>query len=39
MSTLGINLEFRNSDQFRELIARDHRKYGTIIREADIQPA
>jgi tripartite-type tricarboxylate transporter receptor subunit TctC len=39
MSTLGLNLEFRNSDQFRELIARDYQKYGTVIREAGIQPA
>jgi tripartite-type tricarboxylate transporter receptor subunit TctC len=36
---LGLNLEFRNSDQFGELIARDHQKYGTVIREAGIQPA
>jgi tripartite-type tricarboxylate transporter receptor subunit TctC len=39
ISTLGLNLEFRNNDQFRELIARDHQKYGTVIREAGIQPA
>jgi tripartite-type tricarboxylate transporter receptor subunit TctC len=39
MSTLGLNLEFRNSEQFRELIARDYQKYGTVIREAGIQPA
>jgi tripartite-type tricarboxylate transporter receptor subunit TctC len=39
ISTLGLNLEFRNSDQFRELIGRDHQKYGTVIREAGIQPA
>jgi hypothetical protein len=38
MSTLGLNLEFRNSDQFRELIARDHQKYGTVIREAGSRP-
>jgi tripartite-type tricarboxylate transporter receptor subunit TctC len=37
MSTLGFNLDFRNSEQFRELIARDHHKYGAIIREAGIQ--
>jgi tripartite-type tricarboxylate transporter receptor subunit TctC len=39
ISTLGLNLEFRNNDQFRELIVRDHQKYGTVIREAGIQPA
>ena len=38
MSTLGFNLDFRNSNQFRELIVRDHQKYGTIIREASIPP-
>src|SRR6516164_2139357 len=38
MSTLGFNIDFRNSDQFREMIVRDHQKYGTIIREAGIQP-
>ena len=37
MSTLGLNFDFRNSDQFRELIVRDHQKYGMIIREAGIQ--
>jgi tripartite-type tricarboxylate transporter receptor subunit TctC len=38
MSTLGLNVDFRDSDQFRELIVRDHQKYGTIIREAGIHP-
>src|SRR5262245_51083969 len=38
MSTLGFNIDFRNSDQFREMIVRDHQKYGSIIREAGIQP-
>jgi tripartite-type tricarboxylate transporter receptor subunit TctC len=38
MSTLGLDFDFRNSDQFRELIIRDHQKYGTVIREAGIQP-
>jgi tripartite-type tricarboxylate transporter receptor subunit TctC len=38
MSALGFTLDFRNSKQFRELIVRDHQKYGTIIREAGIQP-
>jgi tripartite-type tricarboxylate transporter receptor subunit TctC len=38
MSTLGLNVEFRDSDQFREIIVTDHQKYGTIIREAGIEP-
>ena len=38
MSTLGFNLDFRSSDEFRELILKDHQKYGAIIREAGIQP-
>jgi tripartite-type tricarboxylate transporter receptor subunit TctC len=37
MSTLGLNIDFRGSDQFRELIVKDHLKYGAIIREAGIQ--
>src|SRR6266436_3140971 len=38
MSTLGLNFDFRNSDQFRELIVKDHQKYGTVIRDAGIHP-
>jgi hypothetical protein len=38
MSALGLNVEFRDSDQFREIIVTDHQKYGTIIREAGIEP-
>jgi tripartite-type tricarboxylate transporter receptor subunit TctC len=38
MSTLGMAVDFRKSDQFRELIAREDQKYGLIIRDADIQP-
>jgi tripartite-type tricarboxylate transporter receptor subunit TctC len=38
MSTLGFNLDFRDRDQFRELIIGDHQKYGTIIRKAGIHP-
>jgi tripartite-type tricarboxylate transporter receptor subunit TctC len=38
MSTLGLNFDFRDSNQFRELIINDHQKYGAIIREAGIQP-
>jgi tripartite-type tricarboxylate transporter receptor subunit TctC len=36
MSTLGFNLDFRDSEQFRELIAVEHQKYGAIIRDAGI---
>jgi hypothetical protein len=38
MSTPGLYVDFRNSEQFHELIVREHQKYGTIIREAGIQP-
>jgi tripartite-type tricarboxylate transporter receptor subunit TctC len=38
MSALGFDLDFRGSEQFRELIVRDHQKYGAIIREAGIHP-
>jgi tripartite-type tricarboxylate transporter receptor subunit TctC len=38
MSTLGFNIDFRNAAQFRELIIKDHQKYGTIIRGAGIHP-
>jgi tripartite-type tricarboxylate transporter receptor subunit TctC len=38
MSTLGFSVDFRDGDHFRELIVRDHQKYGTIIREAGIHP-
>jgi tripartite-type tricarboxylate transporter receptor subunit TctC len=36
MSALGFNLDFRNSEQFRELIVKDHQKYGAIIRQSGI---
>jgi tripartite-type tricarboxylate transporter receptor subunit TctC len=38
MTTLGFKVDFRNSGQFRELIVSEHQKYGTVIREAGIQP-
>jgi len=38
MSTLGLYVDFRNSEQFRELIVREHQKYGMVIRESGIQP-
>jgi hypothetical protein len=33
-----MNVEFRDSGQFRELIVGDHQEYGAIIHEAGIQP-
>jgi tripartite-type tricarboxylate transporter receptor subunit TctC len=39
MSMLGMSVDFRNSEQFRDLIAREYQKYGVIVREAGIQPA
>jgi tripartite-type tricarboxylate transporter receptor subunit TctC len=38
MSTLGMSVDFRDSDQFRDLIAREYEKYGKVVREAGIQP-
>jgi tripartite-type tricarboxylate transporter receptor subunit TctC len=38
MSTLGLNIDFRDGDQFRDLIVKDHQKYGAIIRTAGLQP-
>jgi hypothetical protein len=37
MAMGGLNPDFRNSDQFRELIVKDHQKYGTIIRASGIK--
>jgi tripartite-type tricarboxylate transporter receptor subunit TctC len=39
MAAVGLHLEFRDSDQFRELIVNSHQKYGTIIREVGIRPS
>jgi tripartite-type tricarboxylate transporter receptor subunit TctC len=38
MSSLGYNLDYGDSEQFRERIITDHEKYGAIIREAGIRP-
>ena len=38
MSTLGMAVDFRDSEQFRELIAREYQKYGMVVREAGIVP-
>jgi tripartite-type tricarboxylate transporter receptor subunit TctC len=38
MSTLGMAVDFRDSEQFRELIARENQKYGNVVHDAGIQP-
>jgi tripartite-type tricarboxylate transporter receptor subunit TctC len=38
MATLGMSVEFRTGEQFRDLIAAEHRKYGEVVRRAGIQP-
>ena len=38
LSAVGLNRDYRNATQFRELIVSEHQKYGMIIREAGIQP-
>ena len=37
MSAIGFNLDYLDSDQFRERIVMDHEKYGAIIRDAHIR--
>jgi tripartite-type tricarboxylate transporter receptor subunit TctC len=37
MSTLGVSVDFRDSGQFRELIAAEYQKYGAVVREAGIR--
>jgi len=38
MSTLGLNIDFRDSNQFRDLVINDHQKYGAIIHKTGIRP-
>ena len=38
MSQLGMTVDFRDSAQFRDLIAGEYRKYGMVAHEAGIQP-
>jgi tripartite-type tricarboxylate transporter receptor subunit TctC len=38
MSTLGMSVNFRDGEQFRDLIAAEYQKYGVVVREAGIQP-
>jgi tripartite-type tricarboxylate transporter receptor subunit TctC len=37
MTALGMNVDFRDSDKFRDIIIRDHQKYGAIVRDAGLQ--
>jgi len=36
LTALGYDLAFASGDRFRDLIATDHKRYGTVIREAGI---
>ena len=38
MSALGMSVDFRDSNQFRDLIAKENEKYGLIVRESGLQP-
>jgi tripartite-type tricarboxylate transporter receptor subunit TctC len=38
MATLGMSVDFRGSEQFRDLIAAEYRMYGEVARQAGIQP-
>ena len=38
MSALGMSVDFRDSNQFRDLIAKENEKYGVIVRESGLQP-
>jgi tripartite-type tricarboxylate transporter receptor subunit TctC len=38
MATLGMSVDFRDSEQFRGLIAAEYQKYGMVVRAAGIQP-
>jgi tripartite-type tricarboxylate transporter receptor subunit TctC len=38
MATLGMSVDFRSGEQFRDLIAAEYRMYGEVVRQAGIQP-
>ena len=38
MATLGMSVDFRSGEQFRDLIAAEYRMYGEVARQAGIQP-
>ena len=37
MATLGMSVDFRSGEQFRDLIAAEYRMYGEVVRQAGIQ--
>jgi tripartite-type tricarboxylate transporter receptor subunit TctC len=39
MTKLGMTVDFRGNDQFRKLVAAESEKYGSIVRDAGIQPS
>jgi hypothetical protein len=38
MAPLGFRLDYRPAQEFRELIASEHQRYGGVIRAAGIVP-
>jgi hypothetical protein len=38
MTALGYDLDYVDSERFRDLIVGDHKRYGTVIRAAGIAP-
>ncbi len=38
MAALGMSIDFRTGEQFRDLIAAEYHKYGEVVRQAGIQP-
>ena len=38
MASLAMSIDFRNDEQFREMIAQEYQKYGAVIRQAGIHP-
>jgi hypothetical protein len=38
MSQLGMSVDFRGGEQFRDLIAGEYQKYGMVTHEAGIEP-
>jgi tripartite-type tricarboxylate transporter receptor subunit TctC len=38
MASLAMSIDFRNDEQFRDMIAQEYQKYGAVIRQAGIHP-
>jgi tripartite-type tricarboxylate transporter receptor subunit TctC len=38
MAMLGMSVDFRNNEQFRDMIAGEFQKYGVVVRQAGIHP-